>query len=88
MLEPRRGLVHVVNETRTAYAGAVVEVEIDGRQRRFTGDLAAGGVTFVGPVHLDHRTGEVALTLTHPALGTVEHRYDDLLEWLRIVNDR
>jgi len=31
---------------------------------------------------------EVALTLTHPALGTVEHRYDDVLDWLRIVNDR
>ena len=88
MLEPRRGLVHVANETRTAYAGAVVEVEIDGRRRRFTGDLAAAAVTFVGPVHLDHRTGEVALTLTHPALGTVEHRYDDVLDWLRIVNDR
>src|SRR6476620_5823961 len=29
MLEPRNGLVHVVNETRTAYSGAVVEVEID-----------------------------------------------------------
>ena len=56
--------------------------------RRFTGDLAAGAVTFIGPVHLDHRTGEVALTLTHPALGTVEHRYDDVLDWLRIVNDR
>ncbi len=88
MLEPRRGLVHVANETRTAYAGAVVEVEIDGRRRRFTGDLAAAAVTFVGPVHLDHRTGEVALTLTHPALGTVAHRYDDVLDWLRIVNDR
>ena len=24
----------------------------------------------------------------HPALGTVEHRYDDVLDWLRIVNDR
>jgi hypothetical protein len=66
----------------------VVEVEIDGVRRRFTGDLAAGDVTYVGAVHLDHRTGEVALTLTHPALGTVEHRYDDVLEWLRIVNDR
>src|SRR4051794_19793994 len=88
MLEPRRGMVHVANETRTAYAGAVVEVEIDGRRRRFTGDLAAGAVTYVGPVHLDHRTGEGALTLTHPALGTIEHRYDDVLDWLRIVNDR
>jgi beta-mannosidase len=88
MLEPRRGLVHVANETRTAYAGAVVEVDIDGRRRRFTGDIAAGAVTFIGPVHLDHRTGEVGLTLTHPALGTVEHRYDDVLDWLRIVNDR
>ena len=88
MLEPRRGLVHVANETRTAYAGAVVEVEIDGRRRSFTGDLAAADVTFVGPIHLDHRTGEVALTLSHPALGTVEHRYDDVLDWLRIVNDR
>jgi hypothetical protein len=87
MLEPRRGLVHVANETRTAYAGAVVEVMIDGVLRRFTGDLAAGDVSYVGAVHLDHRTGEVALTLTHPALVTVEHRYDDVLEWLRIVND-
>ncbi|MGZ4675408.1 MAG: sugar-binding domain-containing protein [Acidimicrobiia bacterium] len=87
MLEPRKGLLHVVNETTEVLTGAAVEVTIDGRRRSFVGDIAAGDVTYVGRVHLDHRTGEVELRLRHPAVGTVEHRYDDLLDWLRIVND-
>ncbi len=87
MLEPRQGLLHVANETRAELTGATIDVEIDGTTRTFTGDVAAADVTYVGKVHLDHRTGEVRLRLRHPAVGTVEHGYDDLLDWLRIVND-
>lgn len=87
MLEPRAGLVHVANETREELADATIEVTIDGRTRTFTGTITPTGVTFVGRVHLDHRTGEVALRLRHPAVGTVEHRYDDVLDWLRVVHD-
>ncbi len=87
MLEPRRGLVHVVNESRHSFSGATIEVEIDGRTRTFSGDLGAKELSFVGRVHLDHRTGEVQLRVTHPHFGTIENSYDDLLDWLRIVND-
>lgn len=50
MLEPREGLVHVVNETRHALAGAVVTVEVDGHERRFTGDVPADAIGYVGRV--------------------------------------
>ena len=87
MLEPRRGLVHVANESRQTLNQATVDVEIDGQVRTFVGDLPAGSLTYVGRVHLDHRTGEVRLRLSHPATSPVENGYDDLLDWLRIVND-
>ncbi len=87
MLEPRHGLLHVANEGARALPGATLEVEIDGRIRRFRGDVPARDVAFIGQVHLDHRTGEVRLALHHPDLAPIENRYDGLLEWLRIVND-
>ena len=87
MLEPRRGLVHVANEGRQSLEQATITVEIDDRVRTFVGDIPAGAVTYVGRVHLDHRTGEVRLRLSHPDLPSVENGYDDLLDWLRIVND-
>jgi len=87
MLEPRQGLLHVANESARALAGATLEVQIDGRTRTFRGDIAAREVGFIGRVHLDHRTGDVLLRLRHPDLAPIENRYDDLLDWLRIVND-
>ena len=88
MLEPRHGLLHVANEGARALPGSTLEVEIDGRTRRFRGDVPARALAFIGQVHLDHRTGEVRLALHHPDLAPIENRYDGLLEWLRIVNDQ
>ena len=87
MLEPRRGLVHVANESRSDLIGATIAVEIDGQTRTYVGNLGAAALTFIGRAHLDHRTGEVRLHLNHPEIGNVENGYDDLIDWLRIVND-
>ncbi len=85
MLEPRRGAIHVANESRETLTDATVEVEVDGRIRQLTGDIPARAVVRVGEAHLDHRTGEVRLRLRHRTISTVENGYDDVLEWLRIV---
>ena len=75
MLEPRGGLVHVVNERRDAPGAAVIEVTGDGRRLgRFSGDIAPDAVTFIGRVDLDG-VSEASVTLEHPALGRVENRY-------------
>lgn len=50
MLEPREGLVHVVNETRHTLDGAVVTVAVDSSVRKFTGDVPANGIAYVGRV--------------------------------------
>jgi len=79
MLEPRDGLVHVASERRDDLAGAVVEVTADGGPLgRFTGDIAADAVTYVGRVGLDGAK-EASVTLEHPAIGRVENRYHDAL---------
>jgi beta-mannosidase len=85
MLEPRQGLVHVASELRSPLAGAVVETDLDGRRRTWTGDIGPQRVTYVGRVHLDRRTTSVTLTLRHPAVGEIVNCYDIVLEWLRIV---
>lgn len=87
MLEPRQGLIHVANESRRQLLGATIDVEIDGQTRTFVGDIEPRALAFVGRVHLDHRTGEVRLHLRHPDINPIENGYDDLLDWLRIVND-
>ncbi len=87
MLEPRRGLIHVANETGERLDEATIEVTVDGTTTTFAGDVEPAAVTYIGRVHLDHRTGEVGLRLRHPSVGTVTSLYDDLLDWLRIVND-
>jgi beta-mannosidase len=79
MLEPRDGLVHVANERCDALADAIVEVTTGGRRLgRFSGEVAADAVTYVGRVDLDG-VGEATVTLEHPALGRVENRYDPVL---------
>jgi hypothetical protein len=76
MIEPRAGLVHVVSERRDDLAGALIEVTGDGgRLGRFTGDIAADAVTYVGRIDLNG-VKEMSVTVEHPALGRVENRYD------------
>jgi beta-mannosidase len=79
MIEPRKGLVHVVSECRDAFEGADIEVTAAGRRLgRFTGDIGADAVTYVGRVELDG-VGEASVALEHPALGRIENRYEALL---------
>jgi beta-mannosidase len=88
MLEPRQGLVHVVSELREALTGAVVEVNIDGRLQRFTGDVAPDAVTYIGKVELEDAV-DVDVVLEHPAVGRVDNRYPLLvLEACRPKRDR
>ena len=86
MLEPRAGLVHVVNEGRRELPGAVVEVVLDQRSRRFTGDVPADGLAFIGRLDAFTDATSATLTLRHPEIGEVRNEYDGVLEWLRIVS--
>ena len=70
MVEPRAGLVHVVNDTRTDVAGAVLEVSVDGRVTRWTGDIPADGIAFVGRVELADAV-DVEVVLEHRDTGRV-----------------
>jgi hypothetical protein len=83
MVEPRAGLVHVVNETADDLPDARVTVRIDDREQVFEGDIAARGLTFVGRVGPVVGAGRAEVVLEH-AGGRVEHRYDLLLPWLAI----
>ena len=83
MLEPREGLVHVVNETAEGLPDARVTVRIDDREQVFGGDITARGLTFVGRVGPVIGAERAEVVLEHPG-GRVEHRYDLLLPWLGI----
>lgn len=83
MLEPREGLVHVVNETAERLPDARVTVRIDDREQVFAGDISARGLTFVGRVGPLIGAERAEVVLEHPG-GRVEHRYDLLLPWLGI----
>ena len=74
MVEPRAGLVHVVNDTRTGLNGAELEVSVDGRVTRWTGDIPADGIAFVGRVELGDAV-DVDAVLEHPDTGRVLNRY-------------
>lgn len=86
MLEPRAGLVHVVSERRTPLVDAVVDAEVEGRHTRWTGDIPADGLVYIGTLELPGGAPRVTLTLRHPDLPDVANSYDDVLEWLRIVS--
>jgi beta-mannosidase len=86
MLEPRRGLVHVANETGERYPGAQVTVRLGGRIWRFTGEVAPRSVTYVGRVRVDREASPAWVRLDHPDLGSVTNGYDRVLGWLRIVD--
>jgi beta-mannosidase len=74
MIEPRAGLVHVVNDTREQWIGAEVEASIDGRITRWVGDVPADGIAFVGRVDVTEAV-DVELVLEHPGHGRVVNRY-------------
>ena len=79
MIEPRAGLVHVASERRDdARRRGHRGDGRRGRLGRFTGDIAADAVTYVGRVDLDG-VKEASVTLEHPVLGRVENRYDAAL---------
>jgi beta-mannosidase len=79
MLEPRDGLVHVASELGEELGEAIVEVNGDARRLgRFTGDIDADAITYVGRVDLDG-VRKASVTLEHPALGRIENRYRRLL---------
>lgn len=74
MVDPRSGNVHVVNDTRTELTGASVVVSVDGRVRRWTGDVDADAVVFIGSADLDDAI-DVDVTVSHPDIGTITNRY-------------
>jgi beta-mannosidase len=74
LIDPRTGNVHVVNDTRAPLDDATIEVAVDGRVRRWTGDIDADAVAFVGRAELDDAV-DVEAILTHPQCGRVENRY-------------
>jgi beta-mannosidase len=74
MVDPRTGNVHVVNDARTPITEAVIEVAVDGRTRRWTGDVHTEAAVFVGRVDLTDAV-DVEAVLTHPSFGRVANRY-------------
>jgi hypothetical protein len=74
MVDPRTGNVHVVNDTRASIDEAVIEVAVDGRVRRWTGDIGTERAVFVGRVDLTDAV-DVEAILMHPTVGRVTNRY-------------
>ncbi|MDQ3945737.1 MAG: hypothetical protein M3357_11410 [Actinomycetota bacterium] len=80
MLDPRTGALHVANELRRPLPGVVVDANIGGREWRFTGDVAADSVAFVGRVEMPGEPCTAAeITLTQDEVGAVVNRYGPLL---------
>jgi len=74
MVEPRAGLVHVVNDTREALIDAEVEASADGRISRWAGDVRADGLAYVGRIDVAEAV-DVEVTIEHPAVGRVVNTY-------------
>jgi beta-mannosidase len=74
MVDPRTGNVHVVNDGRATIDDAVIEVAVDGRVRRWTGDVGTERAVFVGRVDLTDAV-DVEAVLMHAAIGRVTNRY-------------
>ncbi len=75
MLDPRTGHVHVANELRGPFEGALVEVTVGEGTWRFEGDVAADAVTYIGRVELPAETAGANVILTHPDVDPVENAY-------------
>jgi hypothetical protein len=75
MLDPRTGAVHVANELRRPFPGAVVDVRVDGRTWRFGGDLPADALVYVGRVEVPPGTASAEVTLTQADVGQVGNTY-------------
>jgi beta-mannosidase len=74
MVDPRTGNVHVVNDGARLITGAEIEVAVDGRVRRWQGDIETNEPGFVGRVDLADAV-DVEVVLTHAATGRVTNRY-------------
>ena len=74
MVDPRTGHVHVANDTRAALEGVHVEAWVDGRVRRWRGDVEPDSILFVGRVDLGDAV-DVEVVLVHAATGRVANRY-------------
>jgi beta-mannosidase len=74
MVDPRTGNVHVANDSHRTIVDAEVVVAVDGRTRRWRGDIDADAVAFVGRADLDDAV-DVEVVLTHPDFGRVANRY-------------
>jgi beta-mannosidase len=74
MVDPRSGNVHVVNDLREGLPDAVVEVIVDGRVRRWQGDVGPDSITYVGQVQLGDAV-DVEATLDHPTVDRIVNRY-------------
>jgi beta-mannosidase len=78
MIDPRSGNVHIVNDERIGLDGVAIEVVIDGRTRRWAGDIDASAIAYVGHVDLGDAV-DVEIALTHAATGRVVNRYPLLI---------
>jgi beta-mannosidase len=78
MVDPRTGHVHVANDGRHELTRAAVEVSVDGSVRRFTGDVPADGIAYVGTVDIGDAV-DVEAVLEHATTGRVANRYPLLI---------
>ena len=74
MVDPREGLVHVVNDLHRPLPDARVVVDVDDHRRVWVGDIPADAVTYVGQVVLGDAV-DVRARLEHPDIETVEQVY-------------
>ncbi|MEW6471959.1 MAG: hypothetical protein AB1679_06790 [Actinomycetota bacterium] len=79
MVDPRTGHVHVANELRTPFPGAVIEVLSGEARWSFAGDLAADSLAYVGQVNIPATAERVEVTLRQPDLGEVLNGYEAAL---------
>jgi beta-mannosidase len=74
LVEPRAGLVHVVNDTHEDWSDAEIHASVDGRVTRWTGSVAADSVAFVGRVDVAEAV-DVEAVLQQARLGRIVNRY-------------
>jgi beta-mannosidase len=75
MVDPRTGHVHVVNELRTPWPAAEIEVRVGDGRWAFAGDLAADSLAYVGRVDIPVGTVRLDVVLRQGDLGEVTNSY-------------